>query len=72
MPHLLITGRPGVRKTTLIRTIARQLQDYQPAGFYSEEIRAQRIRKGFRLITSDGRQQVLSHIERRGPCRVSS
>ncbi|HXF94315.1 MAG TPA: NTPase [Nitrospiraceae bacterium] len=71
MKHLLITGRPGVGKTTLIRTIVRQLRDVQPAGFYTEEIRAQGVRKGFRLITLDGRQQVLSHIDLRGPCRVS-
>jgi nucleoside-triphosphatase len=71
MPHVLITGRPGEGKTTLIRTIARQLQDYHPAGFYTAEMRTEGVRKGFRLVTFDGRQQVLFHIEHRSPPRVS-
>lgn len=71
MGHILITGRPGVGKTTLIRTIAHQLQDYQPAGFYTEEIRVGGVRKGFRLIALNGRQQVLSHVEFQSSDRVS-
>jgi nucleoside-triphosphatase len=71
-PHILITGLPGVGKTTLIRELAKRLARYDPAGFYTEEIRdAQRTREGFRLVTLCGRQLVLSHIHHRGPYRVS-
>lgn len=71
-PHILITGLPGVGKTTLIRELARHLADHHPAGFYTEEIRnAQGTREGFRLITFCGRQLVLSHIHQPGPYRVS-
>jgi nucleoside-triphosphatase len=70
--HILITGLPGVGKTTLIRTLAKLLAEYRPAGFYTEEIRdEQGIREGFRLVTLCGRQLVLSHVQQPGPYRVS-
>lgn len=68
--HLLITGLPGVGKTTLIRDLARRLTAYHPAGFYTEEIRVKGVRQGFRLVALDGREQVLSRVEHRGPHRV--
>ncbi len=70
-PHILITGLPGVGKTTLIRELAKRLVEFRPAGFYTEEIRnAQRTREGFRLVTLCGLQQLLSHIRHAGPYRV--
>lgn len=72
--HTLITGLPGVGKTTLIRTLAERLTEYRPAGFYTEEIRNERgIREGFRLVTLCDRRLVLSHlshIRHTGPYRV--
>jgi nucleoside-triphosphatase len=71
-PHLLITGLPGVGKTTLIRELADRLREYHPAGFYTEEIRnRQGTREGFRLVTLCGRKLVLSHIKQPRPYRVS-
>ena len=70
--HLLITGLPGVGKTTLIRALAKRLEGYHPAGFYTEEIRNVRgAREGFRLVTLCGQQVVLSHVDYPGPHRVS-
>jgi nucleoside-triphosphatase len=70
--HILITGQPGVGKTTLIRKLATRLSEHHPAGFYTEEIRnAQGNREGFRLVTLCGRRLVLSHIHHPGPYRVS-
>lgn len=70
--HLLITGLPGVGKTTLIRTLAKRLEEHRPAGFYTEEIRGlQGTREGFRIVTLCGRQAVLSHVDYPGPHRVS-
>lgn len=71
MSHILITGQPGVGKTTVIRTLAQRLSNYQPAGFYTEEIRVKGKRQGFRLVSLDGRQQILSHVDFPGPQRVS-
>ena len=70
MSHVLLTGLPGVGKTTLIRELAKRLADYHPAGFYTEEIREQGPRKGFRLVSLDGRQLTLAHSGLKGPHRV--
>ncbi|MDH5739845.1 MAG: NTPase [Nitrospira sp.] len=70
--HIMITGLPGVGKTTLIRKLAERLTEYRPAGFYTEEIRdAQGVREGFRLVTLCGRRLILSHVRHHGPDRVS-
>ena len=61
--NILITGSPGIGKTTLIKRISHDLQYLNPAGFYTEEIRAEGIRKGFSLVSLDGRRATLSHIE---------
>lgn len=72
MRHVLLTGVPGVGKTTVIRELAQRLAAHQPAGFYTEEIRREKgARQGFRLVTLDGRRQTLSHVDLPGPFRVS-
>ena len=72
MRHLLITGSPGVGKTTLICALGTRLAHHHPTGFYTEESRdARGAREGFRLVTFCGRLLVLSHIHQPGPYRVS-
>lgn len=68
---LLITGRPGVGKTTLIRRLAEALGD-QAGGFYTDEIRGAEGRLGFRLITLEGEEATFAHVAlaRRTPHRV--
>ncbi len=61
-PILLITGRPGVGKTTLIRRIAEGLGK-RAGGFYTEEIRGPHGRFGFRLVTLDGQAAVFAHVD---------
>ena len=39
-------------------------------GFYTEEIRAAGARRGFRLVTFDGRRAVMAHVDVRGPAWV--
>lgn len=68
--RILITGAPGVGKTTVIREVARALANSNPAGFYTAEIREQGGRKGFELIALDGRRGVLSHVDIKSPYRV--
>jgi|SRR5579875_2628455 nucleoside-triphosphatase len=58
---LVLTGRPGVGKTTLIRRLADALGS-RAGGFYTEEIRQGGRRVGFRLVTLDGEQAVLAHV----------
>ena len=62
-PHiLLLTGTPGIGKTTLLRSVAAQLQQFTIGGFYTEEIREFGQRKGFRLLTFKGEQGVIAHV----------
>jgi nucleoside-triphosphatase len=68
--NLLITGLPGVGKTTLIKKLSEELKHLHPAGFYTEEIREEGQRKGFELISLDGKRGVLSHIHIKSPHRV--
>ena len=66
----LITGRPGVGKTSAIRKIAGSRSDLHLCGFYTEEIREAGERRGFRLVTLDGQERVMAHVAFRGPHRV--
>src|SRR5437867_186266 len=67
---ILITGRPGSGKTTLIKRVVEKMP--QPAGgFYTEEIREHGRRVGFKIVTLGGRESVLAHVDFTGPERVS-
>ncbi len=66
---LLLTGRPGVGKTTIVRQIAETLGP-RAGGFYTEEIFGPGGRKGFRVVTLDGQQATLAHIDIRSKSRV--
>jgi nucleoside-triphosphatase len=61
--NILITGPPGIGKTTVIKKLAEELRPFGPAGFYTAEIRVKGIRKGFELIGLDGRKGLLSHAD---------
>ncbi len=66
----LLTGMPGSGKTSLIRQAIQGLKD-KAGGFYTEEIRVQGIRRGFRIVTLTGETALLAHVDTRGPFRVS-
>jgi len=66
---LLLTGQPGTGKTSLImQAIAGA--GLSAGGFYTEEMRSGGVRRGFRIVTLDGRQAVLAHVGISGPFRV--
>jgi nucleoside-triphosphatase len=67
---LLLTGRPGAGKTTVLRTVAGNLPRSRIGGFYTEEIRTAGGRQGFRLVTFDGRGGILADVRRPGGPRV--
>ena len=68
--NILITGLPGIGKTTLIKKLSEELRNFHPVGFYTAEIREEGIRNGFELISLDGRKGLLSHIDIKSPYRV--
>ena len=61
--NVLITGPPGVGKTTVIMTLVHHLQPYHPTGFYTREIREDGVRQGFELVSLDGSKGVLAHVD---------
>jgi nucleoside-triphosphatase len=69
--NILITGIPGIGKTTLIRKLSEELKDLHSVGFYTAEIREKGVRKGFELISLDGRRGILSHTDIKSHYRVS-
>lgn len=68
---LLLTGRPGVGKSTVIRKVAEGLHRERLGGFYTEEVREHGRRRGFRAVTFGGRTQMIAHVDHPGPARVS-
>src|SRR5687768_10866935 len=60
---LLITGTPGIGKTTVIRRVADHLDGEWLRGFYTEEIRERGERRGFRLVGFDGTAWVIAHVD---------
>jgi nucleoside-triphosphatase len=68
--NILITGLPGVGKTTAVIKLAKELRDLHPTGFYTAEIREDGMRQGFELISLDGTRSLLSHVNIQSSDRV--
>ena len=68
---LLITGVPGVGKTTVMRRVKGLLAGKPICGFLTDEIRSERgERLGFQIETLDGRIAWLAGVGLRSPNRV--
>lgn len=67
---LLLTGPPGVGKTTVVRRVARAFAGRRLRGFTTEEVREGGQRVGFRLTTLDGQDLVLAHVALRSAHRI--
>jgi nucleoside-triphosphatase len=65
----LLSGQPGCGKTTIIRELLSKA-DMSAGGFYTEEIRVQGVRRGFRIATIDGATATLAHVDISSPYRV--
>jgi len=65
----LLTGTPGTGKTSLIKQVVAEMKG-KAGGFYTEEIRIQGARQGFRLVTLDGENAILAHVNTRSQYRV--
>jgi nucleoside-triphosphatase len=66
----LLTGKPGIGKTRAIKRIIDALGTERCGGFYTEEVRVQETRVGFRLVTLDGQQGIFAHVDAASPLRV--
>jgi len=69
MKNILICGPPGVGKTTLIKKILENI-NLRAGGFYTEEIKENNRRVGFKIISLDNQEGILAHISVKGMKRV--
>ncbi|MBU2599322.1 nucleoside-triphosphatase [bacterium] len=67
--NVLITGWPGVGKTTLIKEIISEIKII-PAGFYTEEIRDEKVRIGFKIKNFKGEEGLLAHVNIKSNYRI--
>lgn len=68
--NIFISGKPGCGKTTLIKEILKELK-IKARGFFTEEIRRNGERIGFKIITLTGREGILAKKGFKSPFRVS-
>ncbi|XP_013199719.1 cancer-related nucleoside-triphosphatase homolog [Amyelois transitella] len=63
--YFILTGDPGVGKTTLTKKISSLLREkgVPTSGFYTEEVRRNRVREGFDVVTLDGERGPLAREE---------
>ncbi len=62
--NLLLTGKPGIGKTTLIKRIIYETSNIEFAGFYTQEIRKGGKRIGFQLIwVPENFEEILAGID---------
>jgi nucleoside-triphosphatase len=62
-PKTLITGKPGVGKTTLVQKVIKRMRSVNMAGFCTSEIRCAGSRLGFELLGLNGGRRTLAHVE---------
>jgi len=69
MKNLLVTGRPGIGKTSVIEAVARAFPQLA-GGFTTSEIREHGLRNGFHVTTLEGKSAVLAHVGFRSRVQV--
>ncbi|MFQ5604840.1 MAG: NTPase [bacterium] len=69
MSAILITGRPGVGKTTFIQNVLKGV-DVIAGGFYTREIRTPQGRTGFQIVTLSGKTGELASLYKKSSWRV--
>lgn len=68
--NVLLTGRPGVGKTTAVERLVERVREHgaEVRGVFSPEIREGGERVGFRMVDiSTGRSEVMAHVENDSP-----
>lgn len=65
MTKILVEGRPGAGKTTVVRRVIELLNDagLVVVGFTTAEIREGRKRVGFHVVSLGGSEAVLAHVD---------
>lgn len=71
VPNALLTGTPGVGKTTAIRKTLDLLEDVKVGGFFTEAIEENGRRTGFALADLAGPRGILASVKLASGPRVS-
>ncbi|MBN2053919.1 NTPase [bacterium] len=69
LKNILLTGEPGVGKTTIIKMVLEELPVIA-AGFFTEEIHAGKTTKGYMLTTLTGEEMVMAHVNKKSTYKV--
>jgi len=69
MKNIFLTGKPGTGKTTIIKKVIADL-DLKIGGFYTEEIREQGERIGFKVHSTNGEEGLLARKDIKSHYRV--
>jgi len=67
---ILLTGLPGCGKITAVMKIIDALGCEKVAGFYTQEIRQNNVRKGFCWKRLDSAEGILAHVDIKGRFKV--
>ncbi len=67
--NILLTGPPGIGKTTIVKKVLSRL-DRPAFGFFTEEVREHNRRIGFDIVTLSGRRGILARIDQRSSIHV--
>lgn len=70
MNNIVITGLPGVGKTTLIKKLCMIFKEFNPAGFFTSEILENGERVGFEVENLSGDRRILAHVNLKSKCSV--
>lgn len=68
--NIILQGRPGAGKTTVVERIVERLPEGVAGGFLTREIRERGVRVGFRIIDLQGQSGLLAHLNVCGMQRV--
>lgn len=68
---ILLTAQPRTGKSTAIKKIVNMLGKANCGGFYTEEIRENGERVGFRICTLSGKTGILSHVNIESNYKIS-
>ncbi|TCK06435.1 NTPase [Phorcysia thermohydrogeniphila] len=66
---VVLTGKPGVGKTTAVKRVVERLGE-KAVGFWTEEIRKSGKRWGFKVVRTDGEEELLASVDFNSPFRV--
>ncbi len=66
----LLTGKPRMGKTTMIKKIINEIGPDRCGGFYTEEIRDTSNRIGFKCVSLDGESQEIANVYSNSSIRI--